>query len=118
MGDEALAMVDEPADVENVDSDPRGDIVPHEPVTIQLIYPVMFGTRKIESLTIRPTTAKDFRRCKTSANHEVPWQLELAGFCSGEPPQVIDLLQAPDAVEVLGAMANFLVVSRRTGTKL
>lgn len=88
-------------------------VVPHEPVTIPLVYPIQFGERRIGSLTLRPLTAKEMRR--TQGKNTMSIMLDYAGYLSGEPPQVIDLLQAVDAVEVTNAVTDFFGVSHRTG---
>lgn len=105
-------------DIEELDEQPEeelGDVVPHEPVTVKLTYPITYGSRTIESLTFRPMTAKDMRRCRATTRQGMLF--ELASFLSGETSQVIDLLQGCDAVAVMGEIGVFFGPSHATGTK-
>ncbi len=94
-------------------------IVPQEPVTVQLMYPIKFGETEITELTFRPLTAKEMRR--TSANlQEILAQstiLDYAGYLSGKPKHIIDLLMAPDAIVVIGVVSDFFGASHATGPK-
>lgn len=87
-----------------------------EPVTVLLHHPIQFGTRVVESLTLRPIKAKDMRRLRASTDRPMAMMLELAGYLSGEVEQVIDELQGEDLQEVLRVVSGFFGGSLATGT--
>ena len=97
----------------------EGSIVPHEPVTLPLVYPIKFGEQTITELTFRPLTGKEMRLSSGSARDLFAQStlLEYAGILSGQPLHIIDLLQGVDAVEAIEAVTGFFIASRKTGTK-
>ncbi len=96
-----------------------GKVVPHENVTVTLDYPIQFGEQIIEELTFRPLTAKDMSKSSAGLQTLVSQKtiLEYAGFLSGQPPHIIDLLQGCDAIKVIGAVSVFLAPSHASGAK-
>lgn len=96
-----------------------GEIVPHEPVTVTLVYPIKFGEQTITELKFRPLTGKEMRLSSGSARDLFAQStlLEYAGILSGQPLHIIDLLQGVDAIEVIEAITGFFIASRKTGPK-
>ena len=94
-------------------------IVPQTAKTIPLDYPIKFGEREISQLVLRPLTAKDMRRSSATMQTIMSQStmLEYAGYLSGEPPHIIDKLEASDAIDVIMAVTGFFEASRKTGPK-
>jgi hypothetical protein len=90
---------------------------PQEPVTIELDHPIQVGKMRepLTELTLRPVKGKDLRRLKTSADNPIPMALELAGYISGQPTQVIDELCGNDLTEVLRVTSDFFGGTPETG---
>jgi hypothetical protein len=88
-----------------------------EPVTIKLKSRIHFGLQIIEELVVRPCKAKDKRRIKTPTDRPFAMILELAGYLTGQPTQVIDELEGEDLAEVERVVANFFANSQGTGTE-
>ena len=101
------------------DEKPKGPIVPQESVTVPLSYPVKFGETTIDCLTFRPLTAKDMRRSSANLTTLMAQEtvLEYAGYLSGKPGHIIDLLSGPDAINVIAAVSGFFLPSHGTGPK-
>ena len=88
-----------------------------DPVTIELEHPIEFGSKTIAELTFRPIKAKDLRRVKAPDHRRIEMTLELAGYLSGQPTQVIDELEGNDLMKVLDLVADFLSGSPATGVE-
>ncbi len=99
------------------DTQEEGSIIPHEPVSVTLVYPITFGETTVTKLTFRPLTGKDMRLSSGSARDLFAQgtMLEYAGVLSGQPMHIIDLLQCADAVEVIEAVTGFFIPSLKTG---
>ncbi len=97
----------------------EGSIVPHEPVTLELVYPIRFGEQTITKLTFRPLTGKEMRMSSGSARDLFAQStlLEYVSILSGQPLHIIDLLQGVDAVEAIEAVTGFFIPFQKTGTK-
>lgn len=75
-----------------------------QPRTVVLRHPIEIGSQRIESLTFRPPTGKDFRQLPEG---DMDVTLALAGRLSGQTDAVIDRLQAEDLWEVLAVVGGF-----------
>jgi len=85
--------------------------------TYKLQFPVEYGDNLITELKIRRPQGKHLRGLKLNALDDVEVALDLLGSLSGQPPQAIDLLEAPDvmgALEVLGAFLSQTLTGSKT----
>lgn len=113
------ALPEAPTEESEDDAEETGAVVPQESVTVTLVYPIQFGERSIASLTLRPLTAKDMRRSSARLDTLMAQKtiLEYVGYLSGEPAHIVDLLSAPDAIVLIGAVSGFFAASHATGKK-
>lgn len=91
-------MIDE----DKIESEP-----PAWPRVIKLAYPVDFGSERITSLTFRRGRAGDVKGMKLSAEVPVNDLLVIASRLSGQPREVIELLDVEDAGEVMDVALDF-----------
>jgi len=86
----------------------------NEPVLIKLRSPIVFGSKRIEEITVRPIKAKHLRSYKAS---EEPMKstLAMASKLTGELPEVIDELEGDDLRDVLAAVNAFFFAIQATG---
>ena len=89
---------------------------PNEPIIIPLRKPFMFGSRSVETLTVRPVKGKDMRRIN-KADGDAATTLKMASILTGEVAEVIDELQGEDLGEVLAAVNFFFVSIQATGLR-
>lgn len=85
-----------------------------EPVVIKLRKPVTFGSKVIDTITLRPLKGKDMRRLKESDGN-VGNALNFASILSGELPEVIDEIEGEDLGAVMSAVNDFFLAIRGTG---
>lgn len=106
-------------EAEEVAPEEESPIVPQEANSVTLIYPIKFGESTITELTFRPLTAKEMRRTKANINQIMAQStiLDYAGYLSGQPSHIIDLLAGPDAIAVIGVVSGFFAPSHATGPK-
>lgn len=84
---------------------------------IQLVHPIEFGERTIEVLRFRRLKAKDVRRLTCDpVKQPLRAMLEIAGYLTGEPQPVIDLLEGEDVMKVIETASLFFAASPLTGT--
>jgi hypothetical protein len=76
--------------------------------TYKLQFPVEYGDDLITELKIRRPQGKHLRGLKLNALDEVDVALDLFGSLSGQPPRVIDLIEAEDITAVMEVLGNFL----------
>ena len=91
---------------------------PLEPHTFYPARPIIFGSKEISELVFQPCKAKHLIRCTESKDNVIPYMLELAGFLSGQPSQVIGELEGSDVWEVVAICSDFFAGSQPTGKKL
>jgi len=76
-------------------------------IEIALKHPVEFGGEKIEKLTLRRPTAKDFRPLK-SMEFPFAMMLDFAASLANLPAAALDNLDVDDVPRVLEAVGGFL----------
>ena len=86
-----------------------------KPVTVKLRHPIEFGSERIEKLKLRPIKGKDMRRLKSPADRPMAMIIELAGYLSGQPTQVIDDLEGEDLQDVIRVVSGFFGDGLATG---
>ncbi len=86
-----------------------------EPITIELRKPIRFGVGMVTSLTFRPCKAKDLR--KLQSDKPMQMIIDLAGYLSGQPKEVIDELEGDDLAEAIKIVSGFIPGSPATGSE-
>jgi len=76
--------------------------------TYKLQFPVEYGDELITELKIRRPQGKHLRKLKLNALEDVEVVLDLLASLSGQPPQVIDLMEGQDIMAVMEVMGDFL----------
>lgn len=104
------------------DNEPMDDKDAHErdpaqPCTIELQHPITWGKKEIAEIVLRPVTGADLRKLKTPTDRPLAMVLELAGYLSGQPYQIIDRLQGEDLGRVMDETNFFFASSQETGKK-
>ena len=89
---------------------------PNEPISITLRKPFSFGSRRIDTITIRPVKGKDMRKINRSEG-DTATTLKMASQLTGEIAEVIDELQGEDLGEVIEAVNFFFESIQRTGPR-
>ena len=76
--------------------------------TYTLQFPVEYGDQVITELKIRRPQGKHLRGLKLGALEDLETMLDLLGSLSGQPPQVIDILDGQDVMAALEVLGDFL----------
>lgn len=85
--------------------------------TIQLDHPIQFGSLLIGELTIQPLRAKHLRGLELDAKHQLDAVLALASRLTGQPNEVIDMLEGRDLQRVLSTVTDFLGAGLAIGSE-
>lgn len=80
---------------------------------IKLNTPIQNGTETIAELEMKRPKAKHFRGMPAKIGMDE--MLDLAARSCGQPPSVIDELEADDMMRVLEVVGDFLESTRRIG---
>jgi hypothetical protein len=86
-----------------------------ESIDVQLVYPIQFGSDKIERFTMRPATArvlKHFTLRQAARTYE--HYLDSIGLMANQPPAVIEALAPVDMDRLVTVVVLFWTASRRT----
>lgn len=88
------------------------------PVTVNLRFPVQFGSQTIGTLVFRKGRAGDLRGIALGEMPKSEQLLELAGRLCGQPRPVMDGLDADDTAEVFAIALGFIGRCQSVGKKL
>lgn len=87
---------------------------------VKLRDPIKVGSAEkgytVEVLTIRPPTAKDFRKLPMITGLEMDTLLELAERLTGESTHVIDQIGGDDLAEVVAIVSGFMPSFQAAGS--
>jgi len=86
----------------------------NEPVVIRLRSPIVFGSKRIEEITVRPVKAKHLRSYNSS-DDAMKNTLVMASKLTGLLSEEIDELEGDDLREVLAAVNAFFLAIQGTG---
>ena len=85
-------------------------------ITVELQYPITFGSRTIDTIKINPMNGSHQRRLIRRPDKDpLGMMCELASLLSGEPEQVIDALVGRDLAAVNSAVEIFFTATQGTG---
>lgn len=88
---------------------------PTWPRVVTLKYPIDFGSQHITTLELRRGRMGDLKGIKLGATVATSDLLLLASRLSGQPVNVIELLDAEDAGEVMDVVLDFFARCLSTG---
>lgn len=93
-----------------------------QPVTIELVHPVMFGSERVERIVLQPITGREMRHVPLPVavdNGRVSpdYYLDIASRASAYPPAVFDSLAPPDVLRVVHEVAAMVDPSVGTSEK-
>lgn len=87
------------------------------PVVVTLKHPFDYGDTRIESLTLRRGSLKQFKGMKLGTEIPVEQLILIASRLSGQPVGVIEGIDMEDAGEVMAAALDFCEQCLRAGRK-
>lgn len=77
------------------------------PVVVKLDHPIEFAGETIDSLTFRRGRLADLKGIKIDGVPSLDQLMMIASRMCGQPPKVIEMLDADDSGEVIALMLGF-----------
>lgn len=91
---------------------------PQWPVTVNLRFPVDFGSQRIETLVFRKGRLADLKGVAIGEMPSIDQVLLVASRLCGQPLKVIESIDADDAAEVMALAMGFIGRCQDIGSRL